>query len=203
MPEAWSIADVLLPMAAKLGLTCSSGGPPLACGDSNTDAADTDAKSPANNFVVPLPAVQLEGPADLPRAVPIDVQPFGSGSRKAQASFRMRTPAVQSRHCAPPAESPKEVQPSRIFKFYPQPSDDLSKAAVDVIEHGFEVLIVRREPSPSRKCPASILPQGDGEQGELDSKSMKQHHSGASNSLSRGRSPGLGRCKVAPGELSV
>lgn len=51
-------------------------------------------------------------------------------------------------------QSPKN---HRTLKFYPQPADDRSATLVDVIEHGYEVLIVRREPSPTPKCPSDML----------------------------------------------
>eukprot|EP00435_Cladocopium_sp_Y103_P066651 s408_g28.t4 len=59
------------------------------------------------------------------------------------------------------AKAQEGRQPSpanhRTLKFYPQPADDRSARLVDVIEHGYEVLIVRREPSPTPKCPADML----------------------------------------------
>ncbi|CAE7903521.1 ML4 [Symbiodinium sp. KB8] len=55
---------------------------------------------------------------------------------------------------------PKQVEnpaSQRTLKFYPQPGDDRSASSVDVIEHGFEVLIVRRAPSPTPRCPSDVL----------------------------------------------
>lgn len=198
---------MLQPVAARLGLSCSAG----ACGDnSRADPEEIYASSPANSFINPLPAVQLEGPADLPRSRQVDMQPVGCKSKKQQASLELRAPAVQSRQCAPAPESrPEEVQrkpeaPSRTLKFYPQPTDDRSKAAVDVIEHGFEVLIVRRDPSPSPKCPASMLPQGVRDEGSLDSRPVTKHYGRrCSRSSSRGRSPEVRQCKDSSGEVFI
>lgn len=45
----------------------------------------------------------------------------------------------------------------RTLKYYPPPGDDTDIATVDVIDHGSEVLIVRRDPSPLRGSPPTSV----------------------------------------------
>eukprot|EP00440_Ansanella_granifera_P042139 gb/GFBE01045679.1/.p1 GENE.gb/GFBE01045679.1/~~gb/GFBE01045679.1/.p1 ORF type:complete len:265 (+),score=33.79 gb/GFBE01045679.1/:1-795(+) len=167
----WSAA--LLPLAARFGLSCSDG-----CASHTDELEPGDTPSPhgtLSGLIVPLPAVALEGPADLPKSSAVAMSPLAGPARSAVASKpalpttgvpakaapteRQRDSATQVSDSRAPASA--RVQPAtsghRTLKFYPQPSDDRSGKAVDVIEHGYEVLIVRREPSPTPRCPAAVL----------------------------------------------
>lgn len=60
-----------------------------------------------------------------------------------------------------PAKKPEKC---RTLKYFPPPQDDHDPVAVDVIDHGSEVLIVRRDPSPLRAagCQTTLLGTGGG-----------------------------------------
>eukprot|EP00930_Biecheleria_cincta_P098798 TRINITY_DN90446_c0_g1_i1.p1 TRINITY_DN90446_c0_g1~~TRINITY_DN90446_c0_g1_i1.p1 ORF type:complete len:201 (+),score=10.19 TRINITY_DN90446_c0_g1_i1:172-774(+) len=196
----WNVMNAFLPIAAHFNLGCSSGA--TACGTSRADAEDIDAVSPASGLIFPSPAVALEGPADLPKSTPIGMLPVGGGSNSGRTVLKGPVSAALSRQCAQ-TESPEEARRktdaasgSRTLRFFPHPSDSRLGAPVDVIEHGFEVLIVRRQPSPTPKCPSSMLPRGDGENGDPVTTPVKSRHS-------RYRSPGVRSRKETPEELSI
>eukprot|EP00931_Biecheleriopsis_adriatica_P044920 TRINITY_DN25750_c0_g1_i1.p1 TRINITY_DN25750_c0_g1~~TRINITY_DN25750_c0_g1_i1.p1 ORF type:complete len:278 (+),score=56.47 TRINITY_DN25750_c0_g1_i1:125-958(+) len=171
----WS--EVLLPAVAKFGFSCSDAQDPF-CADSRDKCTfDGGLDGPAS-LIVPLPAVALEGPADLPKSSAIAVcsldkkkragapesfpgAPAPATPSKAPSEAQPTTPSAPSRKSkgAEASKQQPKAEPagSKTLKFYPQPSDDRNGTPVDVIEHGYEVLIVRREPSPSPRCPASVL----------------------------------------------
>lgn len=63
--------------------------------------------------------------------------------------------AVCNRESEAPAPPPKDK--TRTLKYYPPPHDEAEAKTVDVIDHGSEVLIVRRDPSPLRGSPSTSV----------------------------------------------
>jgi len=59
---------------------------------------------------------------------------------------------------SPEGQAPPPVQKdkTRTLKYYPPPNDE-ETMTVDVIDHGSEVLIVRRDPSPLRGSPSTSV----------------------------------------------
>jgi len=192
-------------LAGKFGFGCSPSG---SCGNGGDDDERVDG---AAAWVVPLPAVALEGPPELPRSATVAVQPLrGPKTRSNAAVFPApSSPAATtaalasispslSSTPASPVSSRKGNEPSsqrasprqhkvensnqRTLKFYPQPSDDRSGVSVDVIEHGYEVLIVRREASPSPRCPPILTePPSESKSGADAQSSLEDRGTGSNN----------------------
>ncbi|CAK9070809.1 unnamed protein product [Durusdinium trenchii] len=126
----------------------------------------------------PLPSVAFEGPADLPKSEAVAILPLkkkrpsseSTETAKSKADFLEQHRPSFEKEVASTLARTQAASPLNqgTLKFYPQPSDDRSSRSVDVIEHGYEVLIVRREPSPTPKCPSDMLQSpGSEHSGEL------------------------------------
>mmetsp|Transcript_40855 Transcript_40855/g.94811 ORF Transcript_40855/g.94811 Transcript_40855/m.94811 type:complete len:256 (+) Transcript_40855:106-873(+) len=163
-PWSWADFFVIPPLEAS----CADVKEPFCVVPSTASSARNG--HAAQNVAAPLPAVALEGPADLPKSeaiaiLPLRLKRMGASAASAQVGQRDH-PLQQQPQQVPSGLPPRQKQAEspanqRALKFYPQPYDDRSAdgyAQVDVIEHGFEVLIVRRSPSPTPRCPSDALP---------------------------------------------
>jgi len=207
VPKSKPWAGQLLPGKFDFGCSPSEG----YCG-SGEDGEGVDG---ATAWVVPLPAVALEGPPELPKSATVAVQSLGGPKKRSNASMLVMpasptataavasvVPSLASTPVSPdsgrkgtdmssPRASPRqrkaENSNQRTLKFYPQPSDDRSGVSVDVIEHGYEVLIVRREASPSPRCPPILTePPEESKAGTdgADEEGSQQRGTGSSNAMS-------------------
>lgn len=117
-------------------LQCRDSG--KACASTENEVIRPDGKSSVGWFGVPRLEVDSNNNggvslfADLPQAC----QSVESGGKAASASGAQQVPKKSSK--------------CRTLKYFPPPADDKDPISVDVIDHGSEVLIVRRDPSPLR-----------------------------------------------------
>lgn len=108
-------------------------------------------------------AEALKGHAEPPSAPGRPGEPLaapkGSASAGATAAAG-NARGFSATSCGRPlqeAAPANQKEKCRTLKYYPPPSDDTDAVSVDVIDHGSEVLIVRREPSPMRGCPSTSV----------------------------------------------
>mmetsp|Transcript_41576 Transcript_41576/g.129563 ORF Transcript_41576/g.129563 Transcript_41576/m.129563 type:complete len:268 (+) Transcript_41576:126-929(+) len=96
-------------------------------------------------------------------AAPGDVNAAPSAASKgASMDLRFTSPCRQPKVADGPSPAPssKSKLPCRTLKYYPPPLDNTDQS-VDVIDHGSEVLVIRREPSvPPRILQSAAEPCG-------------------------------------------
>ncbi|CAE8681699.1 unnamed protein product, partial [Polarella glacialis] len=145
------------------------------CGGAASAAATTTRKAGAKSPTPPLTQKPL--PSALPFSGRYPSGALAEPSRSARGStsqemaslwkarprLKEAPAAVASSQAKGPGNSASAS--SRSMKFYPQPLDSRNSVPVDVIEHASELLIIRRESSPSPRCPPQRLlrlPAGEG-----------------------------------------
>lgn len=97
-----------------------------------------------------VPALPTNGHPGLPTPPKNATTPAAAAAAAGAGRF-----AVCNRESEAPAPPPKDK--TRTLKYYPPPHDEAEAKTVDVIDHGSEVLIVRRDPSPLRGSPSTSV----------------------------------------------
>lgn len=156
---------------------------------------ETSTPGGTNSNIVPVG----ESPTASPSPSATGSPPAPRSTHPAAAnSGQGRLDAVCSRSAEEAPAAPAKDK-TRTLKYYPPPVDDSEAVSVDVIDHGSEVLIVRRDPSPLRGSPStSVLLGASPHAGRGGSKVMpvpgRQGAQGRSSLLLQ--EPMLGRAAV-------
>lgn len=149
--------------------TRATGGSLLGCGDSTSPPLQTPDDEGRQLTLPPSRSWASATPGSMMRGLPSSCRggseqpPAAQGSPQPAApsatastikatrlDLRFTSPCKQPKTAdGPPGQSPKaapQKAPCRTLKYYPPPLDNTDQS-VDVIDHGSEVLVIRREPS--------------------------------------------------------
>lgn len=138
----------------------------LQCGDDAPLAAPDDEAShtapPQSRWTSNSPSSMMQV---LPRTCRGDSIGAAEAGAKAGSDFSSLVACTHSpggvggdsTFSIPKAASPPRAH-CRTLKYYPPPLDNTDQVSVDVIDHGSEVLVIRREPSPPPRILSQSLP---------------------------------------------
>lgn len=138
--------------------------------DTSGSLADVAASAEGSPEAAPAPLPNRH--AQPPAA---GTTPSAAQAAVAAAAGRFPSAAVCNRPQTQEAPPAAQRDKCRTLKYYPPPTDDLDSMTVDVIDHGSEVLIVRRDPSPLRGSPPTSVLLGTSPRTGLGTPQNKAH----------------------------